>query len=95
MGDDPVTPQWSGIFTGPFAAVRARQVNAIRLAAQPVQLSFGPFSAQVVIKRFTADYQRNGFWIPYRISCEVLPPQPGAASGGGTALAGLIGSDAA
>ena len=95
MGDDPVTPDWSGTFTGPFAAVRARQVNAMRLAAQPVPLSFGPFSAQVVIKRFSADYQRNGFWIPYRLSCEVLPPQPGAASVGGTALAGLIGDDTA
>ena len=95
MGDDPVTPDWMGTFTGPFAAVRARQVNAMRLAAQPVPLSFGPFSAQVVIKRFSADYQRNGFWIPYRISCEVLPPQPDAASIGGAALAGLIGDDAA
>jgi hypothetical protein len=90
-----VTPEWRGIFTGPLAAVRARQVNAMRLAAQPVALSFGPFSAQVVIKRFSADYQRNGFWIPYRISCEVLPPQPGEADVGGTALAGLIGDDAA
>ena len=95
LGDDPATPQWRGTFTGPLAAVRARQVNALRLAAQPVPLSFGPFTAQVVIKRFTASYERNGYWIPYSISCEVLPPQAGQDAVGGTALAGLIGDDAA
>ena len=65
----------------------------MRLAAQPVPLSFGPFTAQVVIKRFTASYERNGFWIPYSIVCEVLPPAPGADAVGSTALAGLIGRD--
>ncbi len=95
LGDDPAAPEWKGTFTGALAAARARQVNALRLAAQPVPLSFGPFTAQVVIKRFAASYERNGFWIPYSIACEVLPPQAEADGVGGTALAGLIGADAA
>ena len=95
LGDDPARPEWKGCFTGPLAAARARQANAMRLAAQPVPLSFGPFTAQVVIKRFAASYERNGYWIPYSITCEVLPPQTDGAGVGDTALAGLIGADAA
>ncbi len=95
LGDDPARPEWKGCFTGPFAAARARQVNALRLAAQPVALGFGPFTAQVMIKRFAASYERNGYWIPYSIVCEVLPPQTDGGDGGDTALAGLIGVDAA
>ncbi len=95
LGDDPARPEWKGCFTGPAAAARARQVNAMRLAAQPVPLSFGPFTAQVVIKRFAASYERNGYWIPYSITCEVLPPQMDGGGVGDAALAGLIGADAA
>ena len=95
MGDDPVKPQWSGFLSGPSAAARGRQINALRLAAAPVKLSFGPYSVQVVVERFEAQFERSGYWIPYTIQCEVLPPLPSAQAPGGSALASLIGSSAA
>jgi hypothetical protein len=73
MGPDPRDIEFSGKILGPLAAPRARQIDAIRLAGQPVDLTWGDFSFSVVVSEFTPDYTYGGFIIPYKIKCIVIP----------------------
>ncbi|PZP48541.1 MAG: hypothetical protein DI601_00190 [Azospirillum brasilense] len=71
--------QWSGYFQGSSAASRARRIDAMRQAGAAIRLSWADFTKRVVITEFTADYERRGNLIPYRISCVVLPSASVAA----------------
>jgi hypothetical protein len=71
LGADPADLAWSGIFTGPDAADRARTLDTLRIAGQPLLLAWDAFLYSVVIESFQADY-RSPWWIPYRLSCSVL-----------------------
>lgn len=79
MGHDPHPLAWSGYFRGPFATSRARSLDAMRVAGQPVGVSWGTFSRTVVIASFECDSANGGFLLPYRISCEVMPAASFAA----------------
>lgn len=86
--------EWSGLFVGPDALTRARQLDTMRRDGAPLNLSWSEFSYLVVIENFTADFERF-YQIPYRISCIVAKqndkdtPLAGKAS-----LDGAIRSDA-
>jgi hypothetical protein len=78
MGPDPADLGWSGIFTGPDAAERARILDTMRMAGLEVLLSWDAFLYTVVIESFEADY-RSPWWIPYRLSCAVVRDEAAAA----------------
>ena len=74
MGRDDRNSDWSGIFLSADASSRAMQIDQLRIAGDPVSLSWGDFTFDVVITSFNCDYRRDR-WIPYQISCTVLQDQ--------------------
>jgi hypothetical protein len=62
---------WQGWFTGQHALERARYLDGLRMAGQPLSLTWAAFAYRVLIRSFTADYQRT-YQMPYRIECDVL-----------------------
>jgi len=77
LGPDPADLAWSGIFTGPDAADRARLLDTLRIAGTELLLSWDAFLYMVVVERFDADY-RSPWWIPYRLSCAVVRDEAAA-----------------
>ncbi len=71
LGPDPADLAFSGIFTGPDAADRARLIDTLRMIGQALPLAWDAFLYTVIVERFEADY-RSPWWVPYRISCTVL-----------------------
>ncbi|MBB3258226.1 hypothetical protein F4827_003094 [Paraburkholderia bannensis] len=74
LGPDWPPIVWSGTFMptadGQSALDRARTVEQMVNAAQPVSLSWDELYFLVVIRSFEPDYRF--YQIPYRITCEVL-----------------------
>ena len=85
MGSDPGTIAWRGVFVGPSAAQRARQLDFMRQQGSPYGLSFGDYMFNVVIIHFEYDYQDQGAVISYRIRTEIVP-DPSAATGAAASL---------
>ena len=77
LGPDPADLAFSGIFTGPDAADRARLIDTLRMVGQPLPLAWDAFLYTVIVERFEADY-RSPWWVPYRISCTVLRDEAAA-----------------
>ncbi len=73
MGADDGAIAWTGYFTGPFAAARARMVDAIRRNGSAVGLSFGDYAFTVVVVSFDYDIQDRGAVISYRLRAEIVP----------------------
>jgi hypothetical protein len=71
MGRDDMDLSWEGTFTDVAGYATARLLDVLRAAGSPLLLSFDTFSYQVVIRQFTADFEREN-WIPYRITCAVI-----------------------
>jgi hypothetical protein len=94
MGPDPADLAWSGIFTGPDAADRARILDALRVSGLQLLLCWDAFLYTVVIESFEADY-RSPWWIPYRLSCAVVRDEAAAAVSSVLSLAPSIGADLA
>ena len=70
LGRDDADIEWSGRFRGSSAEQRCQQLNAMRVAGTPVQLTWSSFNYQVIINKFTFDYQ-SPLEIPYRICLTV------------------------
>jgi hypothetical protein len=74
MGTDPQPITWSGIFfptnDGESPLDRARLVEAIREAGQPVTLQWDALNLTVFVSEFSPDYRFAR--IPYSITVEVL-----------------------
>lgn len=82
MGTDDRTLEWSGLMRGSSAVARARSLDALRNSGAKQILTWADFTYTVVIQSFEADYTRQGYRVPYRISCIVIPqPRPAAAPG--------------
>jgi hypothetical protein len=71
LGPTPADIAWSGIFSGPSATLRARTLDALRVQAAVLTLSWDVFFFNVVISRFQASF-RNSAWVPYEIRVSVL-----------------------
>lgn len=67
--DDPI--RWDGIFRGPEAVSRAKEIDAKRKAGKAVALTWGEFAFTVLIVEFRADYEFRSE-IAYQITCEVI-----------------------
>jgi hypothetical protein len=92
LGPDPADIAFSGIFTGPDAADRARLLDVLRVAGATLPLAWDAFLYTVIIEHFEADY-RSPWWIPYRLSCSVLRDEAAAVVTAVTELAPTIASD--
>ena len=90
MGPDDRSLDWSGIFRGPSAASRARQLDGLRSAGAQVQLRWLCEVRTVVVQSCELDWTRGGYRVPYRVSCTVVP-QPTAPAQPG--LLQQLGSD--
>ncbi|BDD93542.1 hypothetical protein PanNE5_29820 [Pandoraea sp. NE5] len=71
MGDDPMPLSWSGLFFGSNALERALYLKTLKESGQEIELIWSELYYLVVIREFTADFER---WhqLPYRITCEVV-----------------------
>ena len=92
LGPDPADIAFSGIFTGPDAADRARLLDTLRIAGSTLPLAWDAFAYTVVVETFEADY-RSPWWIPYRLSCSVLRDEVAAVVGTALDLAPTLTSD--
>src|ERR1700712_5173407 len=92
MGADPADLAWSGIFTGPDAADRARILDLLRVAGLELLLAWDAFLYTVVIESFEADY-RSPWWIPSRLSCTVIRDEAASAVTTLLPLAAAIAAD--
>ncbi len=92
MGPDPADIGWSGIFSGPDAADRARLLDTMRAAGSSLVLSWDAFLYTVIVESFSADY-RSPWWIPYRLSCAVLQDEVALVTSAVTALAPSLTAD--
>ena len=72
MGADDGAIAWRGLFIGPDAARRARNLDTIRVQGEPQLLSFGDYTFNVVVVQFAYDYQDRGMIINYRIKTEIV-----------------------
>lgn len=71
MGLDLAPIEWRGMFRGPAAVDRARAVEALWKASQPVTLSWGEFAYTVLITRFSGIFA-SPREVPYSLSVEVI-----------------------
>lgn len=95
MGVDDGAISWSGFFTGPFAAARARLVDAMRQGGQLVGLSFSDYAFNVVVVHFEYDLQDRGALISYRIRTEIVPDSLIQADDTSGSIAAALANDVA
>lgn len=74
MGRDEAPIEWGGWLMGQDAQTRALYLDGLRVAGQPLLLTWAQWRYLVVIRRFEADFQFIGR-IRYRIVCEVAENQ--------------------
>jgi len=74
MGRDDSDVTWSGIFSGSDAGDRARALDAMRVAGEPLSLTWDEFCYIVLIENLDMNFC-NPWWIPYRIACKVVVDQ--------------------
>ena len=77
LGRDDAQITFSGIFSGSDATLRARILDELRAGGLTLPLTWDVFFYTVMISEFHADY-RNGWWIPYQITCTVLRDEASA-----------------
>ncbi len=92
LGPDPADIAFSGIFTGPDAADRARLLDTLRDRRPALPLAWDAFLYTVVLEQFEADY-RSPWWIPYRLSCTVLRDEAAALVSTSWQLAPALSAD--
>jgi hypothetical protein len=94
LGRDDADIVWSGVFTGPDAADRARLLDALRADGAVLPLTWDAFYYSVVIARFEADYAHVN-WVPYKLTCTVLRDEAASAAIASSDLAGGLSADLA
>ena len=71
MGPDDRDIQWTGRFQGLLAWQRARIIDSMRIAGQPLPLLIDTEFRMVVITEFLPNYERS-YQVPYSITCMVV-----------------------
>jgi hypothetical protein len=79
LGRDDAEISFEGVFAGSDATLRARMLDELRAAGQPLSLTWDVFYYTVVVSRFAADY-RSSWWIPFCVTCTVLRDEAAAFS---------------
>lgn len=94
MGGQDAQISWSGAFSGPDAADRARVLDALRVAGLPLPLSWDAFFYTVVIAELRAEYS-TPWWIPFRLVCTVVQDVAAELVEAATSLASSLAADLA
>lgn len=94
MGRSDGPLEWSGIFVGSQALLRARTLDAMRTDGLPLGLTWSELAYTVVIKSFRADYERH-YQIPYLINCTVVRDRTSSGAGAQVSVDDTIRSDMA
>lgn len=63
--------EFSGVFSGPDAALRVQSLDAARAAGLALPLSWGDFSYSVIIAELSVHYQKP-WWVPYALRLIVV-----------------------
>jgi hypothetical protein len=92
LGRDDSNISFRGIFSGSDATMRARLLDVLRVAGEPLPLTWDVFFYTVILSDFQASYERNA-WIPYRITCTVLRDEAASSIPVVVSLANIILSD--
>lgn len=92
MGRDDQPLSWSGYLQGSNATLRARQIDELRLAGNPISLTWGDFNYTVVIQSFECDFTKP-HWQPYRLSCVILRDEAQGDPNGPLSLVDQVKSD--
>lgn len=71
MGGEDAPILWSGVFTGPNAGERVRELDLLRTVGEPLLLIWDDFVFEVVLAAFEVRFEQPN-WIPYRIVCVAL-----------------------
>jgi hypothetical protein len=71
LGRDDSDITFHGILSGQNATARARMIDVLRVAGEPLPLTWDAFFYTVILSRFEAEY-RSPLWVPYRIACTVI-----------------------
>ncbi len=71
MGRIDAPLEWSGLFQGDVALMRALYLDGLRISGKAQTLTWSMFNFDVVIKSFHCDFERS-YKIPYRISCVIV-----------------------
>ena len=79
LGPDPADIAFSGIFTGPDAADRARLLDALRVTGASLPLAWDAFLYTVIIENFEADYRSP--W-SFATAAAAAISSPGATTSG-------------
>ena len=93
LGPDDTDIRFAGAFSGPYAVLRARTIDNLRLTGQPIPLTWESFRYQVIIKSLLLRY-KSKTWIDYKITCVVVD-QPGVTYATGMLLQAQTSSDLA
>jgi hypothetical protein len=94
LGPDDADITWRGILSGAGATDRARGLDALRIAGQPVTLAWDEFFYSVVIGDLQFEFC-NSWWIPYRISCLVVEDPGAQVLSAVVSILSAVGSDLA
>lgn len=71
MGRSDKPLAWSGMMLGAGSLDRVLFLDGLRISGKPQLLTWGAFRYTVIVREFSATYQR-AYKIPYRITCEVV-----------------------
>lgn len=80
LGEDCEIISFRGIFSGTNAAGRIQSIDYLRNLGVPLNLSWNSRTLPVLIHEFQLDYSSDR-WIPYRLSCYVVPSSAPSAMG--------------
>jgi hypothetical protein len=79
MGPDPDDIEWTGRFQYGDVLSRARMLEAMRDAGNPVLLICDEIARTVIVSSFEFEYERP-YQAPYKICCSVIPDSGPAAA---------------
>lgn len=71
MGRDDDAIEWSGLFMGETAELRALYLDGLRIAGTVQRLTWSTFDFDVVVSKFQPVFERY-YQIPYKIICEIV-----------------------
>lgn len=92
LGRDDGEYAWSGRFQGSNAEARAQAVDQMRMAGQPVTLSWGSRAYTVMVKHFKWTWERV-YQILYSLSVEIIDDNTTAPTAPTATLDDLVGGD--
>jgi hypothetical protein len=92
LGSEDEEISFSGIFSGPDAALRAKSLDNSRILGFSLPLVWDEFYFMVIISKFEAEYRKNNF-IPFSLKCEILTDASSLTNAFVTPLRSLISSD--